>query len=192
MTHFGGLMRTFMRALIGGVPLASSMVAIAQQRPPQLKTIPESINFIWKDVEQDFTSLAEAMPEDKWSFEPTQGEFKDVRTFGEQVKHVACANEARAKQIADDKPPARCDFGGPNLAKTKGDILAYLRDSFTMIDKVIADSSAENLLHPNPGPYWGPNRLAALTAVVWHISDHYGQTVQYLRMNGIVPPASRR
>jgi hypothetical protein len=64
MTHFGGLMRTFMRALIGGVLLASSMVAIAQQRPPQLKTIPESINFIWKDVEQDFTSLAEAMPED--------------------------------------------------------------------------------------------------------------------------------
>ena len=53
------------------------------------------------------------------------------------------------------------------------------------------DLIAQNLLHANPGPYWGPNRLSALTAAVWHISDHYGQLVEYLRMNGIVPPASR-
>jgi len=44
-----------------------------------------------------------------------------------------------------------------------------------MIDKVIAETNTENLLHPNVGPYWGPNRLSALAAVVWHISDHYGQ-----------------
>lgn len=168
------------------------MAAVAQQRPPQPKTIPESINFIWKDIEQDFTVLAEAMPADKWGFKPAQGEFKDVRTFGEQVKHVACANEAWAKQIAGEKPPVRCDLGGPNPAKTKAEMLVYLRDSFTMIDKVITDTSPENLLHPNPGPYWGTNRLSALTATVWHISDHYGQLVQYLRMNGIVPPASRK
>lgn len=50
-----------------GVLLVSLVAAFTQQRPPQLKTIPDSINFIWKDIEQDFTSLAEAMPEDKWS-----------------------------------------------------------------------------------------------------------------------------
>jgi hypothetical protein len=132
------------------------------------------------------------MPEDKWNFKPTQGEFKDVRTFGEQVKHVACANEAWAKQMASEKPPSRCDIGGPNPAKTKTAILSYLRDSFAMIDKVIANTNAENLLHPNDGPYWGSNRLSALTATVWHISDHYGQLAEYLRMNGIVPPASRK
>lgn len=185
-------MRNGLCALITGILLVSSPMALAQQRPPQLKTIPDSINFIWKDIEQDFTSLAQAMPEDKWSFKPTQGEFKDVRTFGEQVKHVACSNEAWAKQMAGEKPPARCDIGGPNPAKTKTEILVYLRDSFTMIDKVIADTNAENLLHPNDGPYWGSNRLSALTATVWHISDHYGQLVEYLRMNGIVPPASQR
>ena len=180
------------RAWVSVALLVSSAAALAQQRPPQLTTIPESINFIWKDVEQNFVSLAEAMPEDKWSFKPTQGEFKDARTFGEQVKHVACANEAWAKQIAGEKPPARCDLGGPNPAKSKVEILAYLRDSSTMMDKVIANTSAENLLHPNAGPYWGPNRLSALTATLWHISDHYGQLVEYLRMNGIVPPASRK
>jgi uncharacterized damage-inducible protein DinB len=180
-----------LQALVISLLLVSPAI-VAQTRPPQPKTIPDSINLIWKDIEHDFAALAEAMPEEKWSFKPMQGEFKDVRSFGEQVKHVACANEAWAKQMAGEKPPARCDLGGPNPAKTKAEILAYLRASFTMIDKVIADTSAENLLHPNPGPYWGPNRLSALTAAVWHISDHYGQLVEYLRMNGIVPPASRK
>ena len=65
------------------VLLACSAVAHAQQRPPEPKAIPDSINFIWKDIEHDFTTLADAMPEDKWSFKPTQGEFKNVRTFAE-------------------------------------------------------------------------------------------------------------
>ena len=161
------------------------------QNQPQPKTISDSLNFIWKDVERNFIALAEAMPEDKWNYKPSEGEFKGVRTFGEQVKHVACGNEAWAKQIVGEKPPERCDLGGPNPAKTKAEILAYLRDSFTLMDKVITDTNAENLLQANKGPYWGPNRLSALTAALWHVSDHYGQLVEYLRMNGIVPPASR-
>jgi uncharacterized damage-inducible protein DinB len=187
-------MRNPLRALITGILMLTSPITFAQQPQPRLKTVPDSINFIWKDIERDFTALAEAMPEDKWTFKPTQGEFKDVRTFGEQVKHVACGNEAWAKQMAEEKPPARCDLGGPNPAKTKAakaEILSYLQQSFTMIDKVIADTNADNLMHSNPGPYWGPNRLSALTATVWHIFDHYGQLVEYLRMNGIVPPATR-
>jgi DinB superfamily len=118
--------------------------------------------------------------------------FKDVRTFAEQVKHVACANEAWAKQMKGETPPSRRDLGGPNAAKTKTEILAYLRSSFTIIDSVIAKTNSENLLHQNAGPYWGPNRLSASTATVWHTSDHYGQLVEYVRMNGIVPPASRK
>ena len=103
-------MRSPLCALITGMLLLNSAAAFAQQRQPQLKTIPDSINFIWKNIERDFVELAEAMPEDKWRFKPTQGEFKDVRTFGEQVKHVACANEAWAKQMAGEEPPSRCDI----------------------------------------------------------------------------------
>jgi uncharacterized damage-inducible protein DinB len=178
------------QSLFIGFVLICPPVMTAQNQP-QPKNIPGSISFIWNDVERDFTTLAEAMPEDKWSFRPTQGEFKQVRTFGEQIKHVACANEAWAKQIAGQKTPERCDLGGPNPAKTRAEILGYLRDSFAMMDKAIADTNAANLLQPNKGRYWGPNRLSALTAAVWHVSDHYGQLVEYLRMNGIVPPASR-
>ena len=178
-------------AMSAGILLASSIPAVAQKAPPEPKTIGDSINYIWHGIEQDFTALAEAMPEDKWSFKPTQGEFKDVRTFGEQVKHVACGNEAWAKKILGEKAPERCDLGGPNPAKSKAEILAYLKESFKAIDKVIAETDGKNLMQSTPGPYWGANRLSSLTATVWHISDHYGQLVIYLRMNGIVPPASK-
>jgi uncharacterized damage-inducible protein DinB len=178
-------------AMAACILLAGSVPAVAQKDLPEPKTISESINYIWHGIEQDFTALAEAMPEDKWSFKPAQGEFKNVRTFGEQVKHVACGNEAWAKQILGEKPPARCDLGGPNPAKSKAEILAYLKESFKAIDKVIAETNDKNLMQSTPGPYLGPNRLSSLTANVWHISDHYGQLVIYLRMNGIVPPASR-
>ena len=174
-----------------GILLACSVSAVAQKPPPKPETVADSITYIWHDVEHDFIALAEAMPEDKWSFKPTQGEFKNVRTFGEQVKHVACGNEAWAKKILGEKPPARCDLGGPNPAKSKAEILAYLKESFKTIDKVIAETDDKNLMQSTPGPYWGANRLSSLTATVWHISDHYGQLVIYLRMNGIVPPASK-
>src|SRR5438309_5287531 len=144
-------LRSLVIAISAGILLACSVPAVAQKAPPDPKTIPDSITYIWNDVEHDFTALAEAMPEDKWSFKPTQGEFKDARTFAEQVKHVACANEAWAKQMSSEKPPARCALGGPNPAKTKAEILKYLQDSFAMVDKAIAETTAENLLHSNPG-----------------------------------------
>jgi uncharacterized damage-inducible protein DinB len=191
----GGFMSHHLHSLIlassAGILLASSAPVVAQKATPEPKTIADSINYIWHDVEHDFTALAEAMPEDKWNFKPTQGEFKEVRTFGEQVKHVACGNEAWAKKILGEKTPARCDLGGPNPAKSKAEILAYLKESFKTIDKVIAETDDKNLMQSTPGPYWGANRLSSLTATVWHISDHYGQLVIYLRMNGIVPPASK-
>jgi len=118
-------MKSSLRTLLMVVLLLGSLPAVAQQKPSAPKTIPDSINYMWKMVESDFTSLAEAMPEDKWSFKPTQGTFADVRTFAEQVKHVACANEAWAKKLRGENPPDRCDTGGPSPAKTKTEILAY-------------------------------------------------------------------
>jgi DinB superfamily len=184
-------MKTSLRAVITSVLLLGAVRAIAQQQPSPSKTIPDSINYMWKMVEGDFTSLAEAMPEEKWSFKPTQGAFTDVRTFAEQVKHVACANEAWAKKLRAEKPPDHCDTGGLSPAKTKAEILAYLHESFVMMDGEIAKSKLDNLMAPMQGPYAGDNRLEVLNSALWHISDHYGQLVEYVRMNGIVPPASR-
>ena len=71
------------------------------------------------------------------------------------------------------------------------EILAYLHESFVMMDGEIAQSKLDNLTAPMKGPYAGDNRLEVLNSALWHISDHYGQLVEYVRMNGIVPPASR-
>lgn len=175
-------------ALLIGIVLMNSAVA---QQAPAAKTIPESLNYMWKMVEKDFTSLAEAMPEGKWNFKPTAGAFSGARSFAEQVKHVACGNEAWAKKLAGEKSPERCDLGGPNPAKSKAEIMTYLRESFAEMDREIERTSAENLLSAVKGPYAGDNRLEALTSALWHASDHYGQLIEYARMNGVVPPASQ-
>ncbi len=183
---------TCARLAAGGlVLLLGGVGAMAQQPPPAPKSVPDSIRPTWSMVARDLTALADAMPAEKWGFKPTQGAFASVRTFAEQVKHVACANEAWAKQLRGEKPPDHCDTGGPNPAATKAEILAYLRDSFAMMDGGIAATREGNLTARVEGPYAGTNRLEVLSFALWHVSDHYGQLVEYLRMNGIVPPASR-
>lgn len=144
-------------------------------------------------IERSFVDLADAMPAERYGFKPTKGEFKETRTFGEQVKHVACANFAFFNEIEKKDPPADCATGGPSPAKTKAEIAAYLRESFEYAERVLGTMTSANALEPAGGPYGGKStRLGLTTLAVWHASDHYGQLVVYLRMNGIVPPASRR
>jgi uncharacterized damage-inducible protein DinB len=151
--------------------------------------------------EYEVRSAAEAMPEEKYSYRPVEGKFKnekpefgpaEVRTFAQQVKHVACANFAFAAELDGQTPPAGCDKEGPSPAKTRRELLIYLRDSFAAIRKSLGAMDAKNMFDPIEGPYAGPNtRLGIATVIVWHNADHYGQMALYLRGNNIVPPASR-
>ena len=143
-------------------------------------------------IEHSFIALADAMPAEQYGFKPTDGEFSNVRTFGEQVKHVACANFGFFNQIEKKEPPSECSAGGPDPAQTKAEIMTYLRESFTYAQSVLLTMTTANALEPAGGPYGGEStRLGITTLAVWHASDHYGQLVVYLRMNGIVPPASQ-
>ena len=163
--------------------------AIAQPPvDPMAATIAPTLTMI----ERDFVRLADAMPANKWGFKPTGGEFKGVRTFAEQVKHVACANFAFYNEMEHKTPPERCEEGGPNPAKTKAEIMAYLRESFAYAVRVVKTLAPGNAMEPTDGPYPGPStRLGLATISIWHASDHYGQLVVYLRMNGIIPPSSQ-
>ena len=171
--------------------LVSTVAARAAAQPrvdPMAGAVAESFTLI----EKQFVALADAMPAEKYSFKPTLGEFKDVRSFGEQVKHVACANFGFYSEIEKKTPPAHCETGGPDPAKTKAEIMAYLRASFRYAGRVLRTMTPANAMEPTNGPYPGPStRLGLATLSIWHASDHYGQLVVYLRMNGIVPPASR-
>jgi len=151
--------------------------------------------------EFEFRSAAEAMPEDKYGFRPTMPSQPtepaafgptDLRTFAEQVKHVACSNFAFAAELDGKTPPPDCDKGGPNPAKTRAELLTYLRNSFAAMNNSLNAVSSKNMYEPIEGPYGGPNtRLGIAGLAIWHVADHYGQIVIYLRLNGIVPPASR-
>jgi hypothetical protein len=151
--------------------------------------------------EYEVRSAAEAMPGEKYAYRPAEGKFKnekpefgpgEVRTFAQQVKHVACSNFAFAAELDGQQPPPGCDKDGPSPAKTKPELLTYLRDSFAAIRKSVGALDQKNMFDPIEGPYAGPNtRLGLAGVIVWHNADHYGQMALYLRLNNIVPPASR-
>ena len=157
------------------------------------KSISDSVGGALGRAEKGFLTAAEAMPESKYSYVPTGGNFEGVRSFGEQVKHVACAQFAFFNEIEGKTPPEHCENGGPSPAKTKAELLKYLRDSFDYGDQVLATITPQNALDRVEGRYAGPNtRLGIAVAALWHISDHYGQLVVYLRLNGIVPPITQQ
>jgi hypothetical protein len=164
-----------------------------QQEIP--KTTAESIGGILGYTEDQFFSVAEAMPAEKYSYIPSApgGKFDGVRSFAEQVKHVACANFAFFNEIEGKTPPDGCEKGGPAPAKTKAEVLQYLRDSFDYGKKVLATINEKNAMERVEGRYGGPNtKLGIAVIAVWHIADHYGQIVYYLRLNGMVPPPTQQ
>jgi len=141
-------------------------------------------------------SAADAMPADKFGFTPTDGEFKGVRTFGQQVKHLAAANHILAAAAMGEEPPAGAgDEAGPETVRTKAEILDYLNGSFEHLARAVEAIGRKNAtVKSSPiSPLKGTEatRLALTVEAMIHAFDHYGQMVEYLRMNGVVPPASR-
>jgi len=179
-------------ALALAVPAARAQAAsTAQQKAP---TVASVLNGMYGNVEQEVVSAAEAMPEDKYSFAPTNGEFKGVRTFAEQVKHIAAANHLFFGPLMGETiDPKHIEENGPASIKTKAEIVQYLKDSFALGHRAIATFTSENLVEPLDKPVFPflSTRLAIATIGCGHPFDHYGQMVEYLRMNGIIPPASR-
>jgi uncharacterized damage-inducible protein DinB len=177
---------------------ASSTLALAQAAAPAAPAKPAvgtlmspSLTYgkLLSGMEEEFVGAAEAMPAEKYDFVPptTAGEFKGVRTFGQQIKHVAEANYFF--------------FGGPNMSQadgkamsdsiekltTKADIVKALKDSFVKAHAYVDSITPENAFVMTANG----TRAGMAAFGIAHFMDHYGQIVVYLRMNGIVPPASR-
>lgn len=173
--------------------VAASLAAAARGFPQERNDpMADAVAQTFTMIEGSFVGLADAMPAEQYGFKPTNGEFTGARTFAEQIKHVACSNFAFFSEIEKKEPPPSCATGGPSPAKTKAEITAYLRESFGYAQRVLRTITAANALEAAGGPYGGEStRIGLAILAVWHASDHYGQLVLYLRMNGIVPPASR-
>jgi uncharacterized damage-inducible protein DinB len=167
------------------------------KQAPQHDSTPKSLAASVADpleyAGDDLLGVAQAMPEDKYSFIPTSGKFDDARSFAEQIKHVACAQFAFFNEFEGKKPPTDCEKGGHDPAKTKAELIKYLQDSFAYSNRVLATLTMQNALDRVEGRYAGPNTKLGISVVaVWHITDHYGQLIEYLRMNGIVPPTTQK
>jgi hypothetical protein len=177
--------------------LACSSAAAAQsEKPAERRTSSQVIDFFVTFQEKRLVALAEAMPADKYTFAPTAGEFKGVRTFAQQVKHLAAANFILGAGILGENPPAGAgDETGPDSLRTKADVITYLKDSFAYLHKAVATIDEKNAVIETPGisplPKGTATRLGLAVETLLHSWDHYGQLVEYLRMNNIVPPASR-
>lgn len=176
------------------VMLAWTGTAAIPANAAEERSVAQVLNDSVSGAEKELMSAAEAMPEDKYSFAPTSGEFKGVRNFAEQLKHIAAVNYILGASILGEKPPV--DVGGesgPAAIKSKAEILKFANDSFAYVHKSIASINEKNMLPPIKNPFGDApaTRLGLAVLGAQHIFDHYGQLVEYLRMNGIVPPASR-
>ena len=188
----------FATLILGAAGVRESAARGAALRAPQAQPVPTIASVLDREisnVEKEVVDTAEAMPEEKFNFSPEslnipKGDFKGVRTFAMQVKHVAASNYFIWSPITGDKlPEGLKDGNGPENLKTKAEIIKFLKESFALGHKAASTLTIENMLQ-NPGTSKS-TRIRLATFGVAHAFDHYGQMVEYLRMNGIVPPASR-
>ncbi len=146
-------------------------------------------------VEKLVVEAAEAMPAEQFDFTPASlkipgSGYEGVRTFALQVRHIAASNYALWVPLTGEKVPDNYKGGnGPDDLKTREEFLRFLKDSYALGHRAAASLTVENMLQAPEGSK--SVRLQRATFGVAHAYDHYGQLVEYLRMNGIVPPASR-
>jgi hypothetical protein len=182
-------MKSISRILLCLLLAGLSHVALAQTR----LTVSQALDFWITNTEKEVVSAADAMPEEKYSFAPTAGEFTGARTFGQQVKHLAANNYRMAAYILAQAPrPDQESETGPEAVQSKAQIMDYVKGSFAALHRAVAVINEGNMVAPLAVPHRQNTRLQLAVDAVAHSYDHYGQMVEYLRMNGIVPPASRR
>jgi uncharacterized damage-inducible protein DinB len=190
-------------ALLAAIVAITGAAFSQQQKPPALApaTIARALETQLTTLEKQLVPAAEAMPANKYSFVPEGKPFEGSRSFALEVRHIAAANFAIFSEIVGQAPPRGVSFGGatngPDDLVTKEQIVAFLKDSFAFAHKSVATITDKNALTaiddpnlPFKQPYFN-NRLALASFACTHASDHYGQMVVYLRMNGVTPPASK-
>jgi uncharacterized damage-inducible protein DinB len=179
--------------------LAGPAVMFGQDAAPAKKAFTsapiapaDSFNALLSLTESEVVGAADAMPAEKYDFAPptTMGLYTGVRTYAQQVKHLA---EANYEFFQGWNVPGAADAKTIEALKSKDDIMKALKDSYTYAHAAISTLTTENAFMSVPGPdKWKLTRASTAAFVIVHSMDHYGQMVEYLRMNGIVPPASRQ
>jgi DinB family protein len=185
-----------MSAGLQAAATSAEKTARGRQQPAQAKpTLATNVDQEINAVEKLIVEASEAMPEQKFNFSPEGlsapgSNYQGVRSFAGQIKHIAASNWLIWSALTGDAlPEGLKDGSGPANLQSKTEILTFLKESFVLGHKAAATLTPENMLE-RPGSSKS-TRLHLAEFGVAHAYDHYGQMIEYLRMNGIVPPASR-
>ena len=191
--------RFAMMLLFSVFTLACTAPVHAQATEPTTgRSSGQVVDFILDIQERRVVEMAEIMPAGKYSFAPGGSGFQGVRTFAEQLRHIAADNYLLGAGILGEKPPVDVGRGeeGSDAVRTKSEIVDYLKGSFTYMHRAVRSIDDENIPIPtppiSPWPKGTATRLGVALEDCVHTWDHYGQLVEYLRMNGIIPPESRK
>jgi hypothetical protein len=189
----------FHLSLLLTVALQCVPSAHAQSTEPSTgRSSSEVVDYILSIQERRVVEMAGVMPAGRYSFAPGGKGFEGVRTFAEQLRHIAADNYLLGAGMLGEKPPVDTGSGedGSASIRTKSEIIDYLKGSFSYMHRAVATIDDENIPIPTPGispwPRGTATRLGLALEDCVHTWDHYGQLVEYLRMNGIIPPESRR
>lgn len=180
--------------LLAGLPTLMHAQVAEPSTKPKVYSLSQITDFQVTLAERQIVAVAEAMPEEKYGFVPSGDGFKGVRSFAAQIRHIAATNCASWGSAAS----IRCSVhiktsNGPNEFTNKQQSVTLLKESFAVGHSAARALTAQNLsdsLTDEAGE--SDPRLALLVDGVAHDFNHYGQLVEYLRMNNIVPPESRK
>lgn len=169
--------------------LIVALAPAAAAQTPSANPISDGIRSQWNGAKRNVQQSAELMSAENYDYRPVDG----VRTFGELLAHVAGANYAICAAAKAEKTPFAEDHfektatTRPAIIKATADAIAYCDTVFAALTDATAGQMVQSPFGPNQMP-----RTAALVMNIGHVKEHYGNMVTYLRMNGIVPPSSRR
>ena len=164
--------------------VVASMIAFAVLTPAaQSVTVQDDLLNDWTSMKDTMTKIAEAMPEDKFPYKPTPAQ----RTYGEQILHVAVDNVVIMKLLGGTVPAPAIDRN----AASRAEVLKALTDSYDYGSAVIREQTDRSMAETVHIPNFVGTRARLVWSAIGHAWDEYGVMTVYLRLNGIVPPASR-
>ena len=167
--------------------LAAVLICLAAAGPRAQTTSPylgEIKRYYYDAVKRNLSAMVEKMPEEHFTFRPVP----EIRSFGEAVAHVADA-QARNCNLATGAGSKTLDA---DKKKTKAELSAVLRESFAICDAAFAaltDAQASEMVKMGASDFQ-MSKLSLLVSMISHSNEQHGSMAVYLRLKGIVPPAT--
>jgi uncharacterized damage-inducible protein DinB len=159
-------------------------------RPLLAQTAPEGIwqgyDGEWRHVSGQLLALAEAIPEEKFTWRPAPG----VRSTSEVFMHIALAN-FYLLSVTGPKMPADMKEGLEKSVTSKAEVISWLNRSLEAVKSAhlaVTPKDLQRKVHIY-------DRDATVDGmylrILVHANEHMGQLIAYARMTGVAPPWSK-